>query len=239
MNKSINLCSGTLPAKMFQKTQKYKAERCPFFWNLVIRAGMSTLPKFRPNTGRFWVILEVILVIWADRAPQRSPVDTQGGSETTFSWFLMDLGLLFGSPGVHFGGHFGACFVKWTFFKLFLEVFFGLWKRSENGAPQGGVDMQSAHAGACFVRVGTCRPGTVLGSILGAFWEPKSALYSVLVDLGCKLGAQKQCGGRGCVLWCPGCQNGPFRVVPAKGGKPTIDPGRPRARRKSLSCLAA
>ncbi len=67
--------------------------------------------------------------------------------------------------------------------------------------------MQSAHAGACFVRVGTCRPGTVLGSILGAFWEPKSALYSVLVDLGCKLGAQWQWGGRGCVLWCPGCQN--------------------------------
>ncbi len=144
-------------------------------------------------------MLEVILVILAVRAPQRSPVDTQGGSETTFSWFLTDLGLLFGSPGVHFGGHVGACFVKWTFFKLLLEAFFGLWKRSENGAPQGGVDMQSAHAGACFVRVGTCRPGTVLGSILGAFWEPKSALYSVLVDLGCKLGAQKQCS----VLWSP------------------------------------
>ncbi len=102
-----------------------------------------------------------------------------------------------------------------------------------------GEAMRSAHAGACFVRVGTCRPGTVLGSILGAFWEPKSTLYSFLVDLGCKLGAQKQWGGRGCVLWCPGCQNGPFRVFPAKGGKPTSDPGRPRARRKSLICLAA
>jgi len=63
--------------------------------------------------------------------------------------------------------------------------------------------------------------GTVLGSILGAFWEPKSTLYSVLVDLGCKLGAQKQWGGRGCVLWCPGCQNGPFWVVPASEGNGT------------------
>ena len=55
---------------------------------------------------------------------------------------------------------------------------------SEKGAktelPKGGVDMQSAHAGACFVRVGSCRPGSVLGSILGAFWEPKSPLYYLL-----------------------------------------------------------
>ncbi len=51
--------------------------------------------------------------------------------------------------------------------------------------------MQFAHAGACFVRVCSCRPGSVLGSILGAFWEPKSPLYSFLVDLGCKLDAQK------------------------------------------------
>ena len=57
--------------------------------------------------------------------------------------------------------------------------------------PKGGPDMQSAHAGACFVRVGSCRLGTILGSILGAFWEPRSPLYSFLVDLGCKLGAQK------------------------------------------------
>ena len=90
-------------------------------------------------------------------------------------------------------------FCEMDIFYIFLEACFGTPKRSENGAPQWGVDMQSAHAGACFVRVGTCRPGTVLGSILGAFWEPKSALYSVWVDLGCKLGAQKQCS----VLWSP------------------------------------
>ncbi len=47
-----------------------------------------------------------------------------------------------------------------------------------------GVDMQSAHAGTCFVSVGHCRLGSVLGSILGAFWEPRSPLW-------CKLGAQK------------------------------------------------
>ncbi len=219
MNKSINLCAGTLPAKMVPKHIEIQGGTLHFFWNLVVRVGMSTLPQFRQKKRRCLVILEVILAV---RAPQRSPVDTQGGSETTFSWFLTDLGLLFGSPGVHFGGHFGAWFVKWTFFNTFFEAFFGLWKRSENGAPQGGVDMQSAHAGACFVRVGTCRPGTVLGSILGAFWEPKSALYSFLVDLGCNLGVQKQWGGRGCVLWCPGCQNGPQNAIlgrEAQGGK--------------------
>ena len=66
--------------------------------------------------------------------------------------------------------------------------FSGLRKRSENGAPGKGGDMRSAHAGACFVRVGSCRLGSVLGSILGAFWEPGSPLYSLLVDLGCSLG---------------------------------------------------
>ena len=39
---------------------------------------------------------------------------------------------------------------------------------SENGGPQGGVDMQSAHAGACFVRVGRCGLDSILGSVLGA-----------------------------------------------------------------------
>ncbi len=47
-----------------------------------------------------------------------------------------------------------------------------------NGAPQGWVDMQSDHACACFVRVGRCRLGSILGSILESFWEPSSLLYS-------------------------------------------------------------
>ncbi len=57
--------------------------------------------------------------------------------------------------------------------------------------PKGGVDMQSDNACACFVRVGRCRFGSILDSILESFWEPKSPLYSFLVDLRCKLGAQK------------------------------------------------
>ena len=93
------------------------------------------------------------------------------------------------------------------------------------------------HAGACFMRVGTCRPGTVLGSILGAFWESKSALYSFLVDLGCKLGAQKQWGGRGCVLWCPGCQNGPFWGERPKEEKRSNYARWPRARRSKISYI--
>ncbi len=40
-----------------------------FVLNLVVRAGMSTLPKFRKKIGSFFVILEVILVIVAIRTP--------------------------------------------------------------------------------------------------------------------------------------------------------------------------
>ena len=79
--------------------------------------------------------------------------------------------------------------------------------------------------------------GTVLGSILVAFWEPKSTLYSVLVDLGCKLGAQKQWDGRGCVLWCPGCQNGPFGGERPKGGNRSNCARWPRARRSKISYI--
>ena len=68
--------------------------------------------------------------------------------------------------------------------------FSGRGKRSKNGAPQGG-DMRSAHAGACFVRVGPRSVGSILGSIFGAFWEAKSALYSFGVDQRCKLRTQK------------------------------------------------
>ncbi len=43
--------------------------------------------------------------------------------------------------------------------------------------------MRSAHASACFVRVGPRRFGSILGSILESFWEPSSPLYSFLVAL--------------------------------------------------------
>ena len=53
------------------------------------------------------------------------------------------------------------------------------------------MNIGSAHAGACFVRVGRCRLGSILGSILESFWGPSSPLYSFLVDLGCKLVEKK------------------------------------------------
>ncbi len=58
------------------------------------------------------------------------------------------------------------------------------------------MNIGSAHAGACFVRVGRGRLDSLLGSILESFWGPSSPLYSFLVDLGCKLvekkGSQKK-----------------------------------------------
>ena len=42
--------------------------------------------------------------------------------------------------------------------------------------------MQSVHACACFVRVGRCCLGSILGSILESFWEPGGALYSFWGD---------------------------------------------------------
>ena len=71
-------------------------------------------------------------------------------------------------------------------------LLFGLLKSSENGAPQGGADMQSDNACACFVRVGCCRFGSILGSILESFWGPSSLLYSFLVAQVAKTGSQKR-----------------------------------------------
>ncbi len=46
------------------------------------------------------------------------------------------------------------------------------------------LDMQSAHTRVCFVRVGSCRLGTILGSILGAFWGARSPQNYFLVTQG-------------------------------------------------------
>ncbi len=51
--------------------------------------------------------------------------------------------------------------------------------------------MRSDHACACFVRVGRRRRGSILGSILVAFCEPRSPLYSFLVALIAKTGFKK------------------------------------------------
>ncbi len=58
--------------------------------------------------------------------------------------------------------------------------------------PKGGVDMQSDNACACFVRVGRCRFGSILGSILETFGGPSSLLYSFLVAQVAKTGSQKR-----------------------------------------------
>ena len=44
-----------------------------FVWNLVVSAGMSTLPKFRLNISRIFVILEVILVVLVVQTPIWTP----------------------------------------------------------------------------------------------------------------------------------------------------------------------
>ena len=82
----------------------------------------------------------------------------------------MDLGLLLGSPEGHFGGHFGAVFSNRS---DYVDLLFGFWgpgTMSKNGGTQGGVDMQSVHACACFVRIGRCCLGSILGTILESFW---------------------------------------------------------------------
>ena len=70
--------------------------------------------------------------------------------------------------------------------------FSGLGKWNEHGAPHEGGDMRSAHAGACFVRVGARHFGSILGSILESFWEPSSPLYSFWVAMVAKTGSQKR-----------------------------------------------
>ena len=55
-----------------------------------------------------------------------------------------------------------------------------------------GVDMQSDNACACFVRVGRCRFGSILGSILESFGGPSSLLHSFLVARMAKTGSQKR-----------------------------------------------
>ncbi len=94
----------------------------------------------------------------------------------------------FGVPGGALWGSFWRMFCEMDPFKQSVRVICRTLKKSENGGPQGGVDMQSAHACACFVRVGRCGLDSILGSILGSFWEPSSPLYSFLVALGAWVG---------------------------------------------------
>ncbi len=54
--------------------------------------------------------------------------------------------------------------------------------------PKGGWD----DACVCFVRVGRCRFGFILGSILESFWGQGSLLYSFSVAQVAKTGSQKR-----------------------------------------------
>ncbi len=65
------LRAGTLPANLVPTNIEIQGGTLPkfLFWTLVVRAEQSTLPKFPPHLCVFFVILEIILVILAVRAP--------------------------------------------------------------------------------------------------------------------------------------------------------------------------
>ncbi len=95
-------------------------------------------------------------------------------------------------PGGSLLGAFWLQMFKMELFKEMFSVFLSDSKKVvKMELPKGG-DMQSDNACACFVRVGRCRFGSILGSILESFWEPSSLLYSFLVARVAKTGAQKR-----------------------------------------------
>ncbi len=125
--------------------------------------SIHTLPQFRLIS----VFVQSILFFFGGEPPLK----VAGGRP----WRLRDyFGTIFvgcWSPlGVPRGALWGSCwrmFCEIDPFKyLFRVILSDSEKISENGAPHGGVDMQSAHACACFVRVGRCRLGSMSGSIL-------------------------------------------------------------------------
>ncbi len=86
--------------------------------------------------------------------------------------------------------------------------------------------MRSAHAGACFVRVGRCRFGSILGSILESFWESSSPLYSFWGARVATTGSQK----RGSKRDEESDENRPYGTSrdvtgTGSGGPKTINPG--------------
>ena len=68
-------------------------------------------------------------------------------------------------------------FFKMVLFKaIFGDFFWDSKKAVQMELPKGGVDMQSDNACACFVRVGRCHFGSILGSILESFLEQSCLL---------------------------------------------------------------
>ena len=66
----------------------------------------------------------------------------------------------------HFGGQFGYLFFELcSFVAMFCDILGDSEKSAKIDLSRRGVDMQSDHAGTCFVRVGRRRRGSILGSI--------------------------------------------------------------------------
>ena len=78
------------------------------------------------------------------------------------------------------------CFRKGTFLSHFFMFFGGPETGVKKDLPTEGSDVRSVHAGACFVRVGSPRFGSILTSIFEPFWEPSWPLYCFWVALGVK-----------------------------------------------------
>ena len=123
---------------MFQKTKKYKAERCPFFVNLVVRAGMSTLPKFRPKSkifGNFGGNLGDLG--W--QGPPKVTCRHPGRLRDDFFMIFDGLGPPFRVPGGALWGTFWCMFCE---IDLFKPIFRSIFSDSEKGAktelPKGG-----------------------------------------------------------------------------------------------------
>ncbi len=106
------------------------------------------------------------------------PLGSRRGPRLPKVRFGSHFGLLLGALGEHFWGHCGSTFRNRRDYVDFLVPFFRSRKKERKRGSPGGGDMRSAHAGACFVRVGPRRFGSILGSILESFWEPSSPLYS-------------------------------------------------------------
>ena len=124
--------------------------------------------------------------LWVHAGPW-GPKEAQGSPKSDFGHIL---GSFWEPSGSTFEVILAFLFRNRRDYVDFLVPFFRSRKKEQKRSSPGG-DMRSAHAGACFVRVGPRRVGSILGSIFGAFWEAKSALYSFGVDQGCKLRTRK------------------------------------------------
>ena len=122
--------------------------------------------------------------------------------------FLSHFGLLLGALGEPVWGHFAPRFPNRRDYVDFLVPFFRSRKKERKRGSPGGGDMRSAHAGACFVRVGPRRFGSVLGSILESFWEPSAPLCSLWVARVTKTGSQKRGSKNKKSWWNLGCRAG-------------------------------